>query len=116
MSWKNKENQRAYQKRWIAENKEHCQQYLKDYRKRFPEKLKAKQKREIITRHGITIFDYEFMLSQCDGQCPICNTPWGTDYSSRPNIDHDHDTGKVRGILCTNCNKAEGYLKTHYVA
>lgn len=37
------------------------------------------------------------------GHCPICLRDW--DATVRPNIDHDHVTGDVRGLLCTFCNR-----------
>lgn len=49
--------------------------------------------------------------------CQFCNEPVSHDSengakSCSANIDHDHDTGITRGILCLNCNQSEGVLKT----
>jgi hypothetical protein len=45
---------------------------------------------------------YEAQLARQDGHCAICpNTP----KSRRLHIDHDHQTGKVRGLLCYPCNR-----------
>jgi hypothetical protein len=45
---------------------------------------------------------YEAQLARQDGHCAICpNTP----KSRRLHIDHDHKTGKVRGLLCFPCNR-----------
>jgi hypothetical protein len=45
---------------------------------------------------------YEAQLARQDGHCAICpNTP----KSRRLHIDHDHATGKVRGLLCFPCNR-----------
>lgn len=41
------------------------------------------------------------------GNCAICLTPPKRWFA----IDHDHATGKVRGLLCTNCNTGIGMLK-----
>lgn len=46
--------------------------------------------------------------------CAICNVPWssiGCEKFRRPHIDHCHETGVVRGLLCHHCNAAIGHLK-----
>lgn len=52
------------------------------------------------------------MLVQQDGLCRICRRPeraLGRSGRVRPlSVDHDHDTGKVRGLLCHGCNTALG--------
>ncbi len=53
-------------------------------------------------RVGITVEDYERILADQGGVCGICLEP-RREYE-RLNIDHDHDTGRVRGLLCRRCN------------
>lgn len=55
--------------------------------------------------YGITTRQYENMLEQRGGKCPICGRP-----DAAPHIDHCHKTGKVRGLLCRRCNIALGML------
>jgi len=61
--------------------------------------------------YGFTPEQYASMLKSQDGKCAVC----GSD-SLRHGviiglaIDHDHATGKVRGLLCSNCNTALGML------
>lgn len=56
-------------------------------------------------RYGIDIDAYESLLEQQGGVCAICDSPPG----KRPlDVDHDHDTGVVRGLLCPRCNTALG--------
>jgi Recombination endonuclease VII len=52
--------------------------------------------------YGITLDDYRMMVSQQEGRCRIC-----TEYKPLV-VDHCHDTGKVRGLLCSQCNRAMG--------
>lgn len=57
-------------------------------------------------RHGLTPEDYERMLVEQDGHCFFCpqtpdKEPW-----SVLSVDHDHDTGRIRGLLCKNCNRS----------
>lgn len=47
------------------------------------------------------------MLERQDNACGICEVPF---IGHPPNIDHDHVTGEVRGILCNYCNRALGRL------
>ena len=60
-------------------------------------------------RHGITKGIFNTMFEAQGEKCAICGTTdWGC---LGPMIDHNHDNGKVRGILCLGCNTAIGYLK-----
>lgn len=58
---------------------------------------------------GITEAEYEQMFKSQGGCCAICrtDTPTGKGWC----IDHCHDTGVVRGILCSSCNTGLGYFK-----
>lgn len=61
-------------------------------------------------RVGITIEQREEQLKKQNNKCAVC----GVDFNQlkrRPAIDHDHITGKFRGLLCTNCNTSLGLLK-----
>lgn len=69
--------------------------------------LKAKKRN--IERYGITVEDYEQILSDQNGVCAICFET--EDHFSRLVVDHNHETGKVRGLLCNNCNRALGLFK-----
>ena len=57
-------------------------------------------------KYGITIDDYEHLLHAQNGVCAICG---GVQRGVRPmGVDHNHTTGKVRGILCSECNTGLG--------
>jgi len=60
--------------------------------------------------YGITNADYNAMLLAQNGKCKICNINKCLT-GKRLAVDHDHATGKVRGLLCGNCNKALGLFK-----
>lgn len=71
-------------------------------------------KRRLLTAYGITELDYAEMLDAQDGLCAICGKPesrivHGT--LRRLSVDHDHTTGKVRGLLCHDCNCGLGRFK-----
>ncbi len=59
-------------------------------------------------RHGITIEQYEHMLEEQEHLCAICQRYPKSNLKNPWHVDHDHTTGKVRGILCHSCNTALG--------
>jgi hypothetical protein len=80
--------------------------------------------------HGITGKEYKKMCSEQDNVCAICKNGETVKYKGkirRLSVDHNHKTGKVRGLLCDDCNKGIGcfhedikalevaiaYLKSH---
>lgn len=55
--------------------------------------------------YGITSEEYDEMLEAQGGVCKICGATPG---ARRLAVDHCHDTGEIRGLLCYNCNSALG--------
>lgn len=61
-------------------------------------------------RYNITPEQYDALNTQQKGLCAICgNPPRGK--MQRLSVDHDHTTGRVRGLLCITCNRALGYFE-----
>lgn len=60
-------------------------------------------------KYGITPEQFKEMYKQQDGKCKICNEVPSTKRGLH--VDHCHDTGKVRGLLCHGCNVALGSFK-----
>lgn len=58
--------------------------------------------------YGLTEKDYKILLESQKGLCGICRMIPGR---KKLSIDHNHGTGKVRGLLCNNCNAGIGFLK-----
>jgi hypothetical protein len=62
--------------------------------------------------YGVTWEEYEALLTKQEHCCAICKRPpSGTKVNSRLHVDHDHRTGKVRGLLCHSCNLVLGLMK-----
>lgn len=61
--------------------------------------------------YGITLDQKNEMFAEQGGSCKICKTPFGSEKKYLPHIDHDHATGKVRGLLCDYCNRGLGAFK-----
>jgi hypothetical protein len=82
-------------------------------RKRKPSKQKNKdwRKRSLRRKFGMTRDDYDDLLKSQSGKCAIC----GSETSRRENssfcIDHSHDNGLVRGLLCHLCNRGLGFFQ-----
>lgn len=64
----------------------------------------GKLKREF----GMTLGDYDDMVTTQGGRCAICKEPCPT--GNRLAVDHDHDSGVVRGLLCMKCNTGLGHF------
>jgi hypothetical protein len=96
---------KAYVNMWRSENREHVRAWQKQYN--------AGRKRENRDAHlrrtfGITLEDFDAMLAAQGGGCAICGRP--APEGSSLHVDHDHETGVVRGLLCFTCNGALGML------
>jgi hypothetical protein len=65
-------------------------------------------------RYGITLAGYNALLEKQGGVCAICHQPQRETHKNGKAymlaVDHDHSTGKVRGLLCNKCNQALGAL------
>lgn len=112
-----------------------CNAYSNAYKERHPEKVKGYKRawkdrnpdadmdyywanydelREkqvwsrLETRYGVTREEYETLLNKQNGVCAICG---GVNSDGRRlHVDHDHDSGAVRGLLCVVCNMQLGVL------
>jgi hypothetical protein len=76
----------------------------RDYgpRDRYHEKLKT---------FGLTMEDYERLLTEQGGVCKLCGKPEGGTRAKRLAVDHDHDTGRIRGLLCRRCNTTLSWVE-----
>lgn len=82
-------------------------------RRRRPEVRIANIDAQLRRTYGISFADYSKMLGEQDHLCLICREPasGGPKAASRLHVDHDHETGLVRGLLCTRCNQGLGYFR-----
>lgn len=110
----------ASNKRWVKSHREHRNEYARVYRstrkeqvaiwdkrwalKKTPEELSAIQR---FHRHGITPEQFNELRKLQDNKCAICHE----EFTYVPRVDHDHRTGKVRGLLCRECNSGLGFFE-----
>ena len=62
-------------------------------------------------RYGLSLEDYDRMFEEQGCGCMICGEVNKSGY--RLAVDHDHQTGKVRGLLCQNCNRRVGDIENN---
>src|SRR5579863_5460292 len=91
-------NRRWYQS-MSPETKEAYLQKRRDYREKKPYRKEQMRAWNLKAKYGLTPEDYDNMLAAQNGLCAICTKKPKTFH-----VDHDHDTGKVRGLLCQKCN------------
>jgi hypothetical protein len=122
-----------YMKDYQKENKEQIKKYMKEHRsernhnkkiwdkehlterRMYKEKNREKSKNQyLIKTYGITLEQYNQMLIEQNGVCAICGqkeTRKSKYNKYTLSVDHNHKTGKVRGLLCHGCNNCLGTLK-----
>lgn len=90
----------------------YCKPCAAAYRKETPSKVKNGYRIKYL--YKVTNEEVEEMFKRSNGQCYICSKPLSlnsTEKSEQAHIDHCHDTGKVRGILCHHCNAGLGRFR-----
>lgn len=99
-----KEYTAAASKKWRENNAEKHKEYNREWKRANKDKTRAYH---LKSKFDITQDDYDRMLDDQGSACAIC----GTSYDKTYHVDHDHDTGEVRGLLCDCCNRGLGYFK-----
>jgi hypothetical protein len=125
------EERREYMRKWNADNHEHVLAYRRarteqrnarrreryaadaEYREQAKASARSRDKRakrngRLRAEFGITADEYDSMLAAQGGVCAICGVSAADARGHRLHVDHCHDTGRVRGILCGNCNLGLG--------
>ena len=103
----NPEPARERARRWNRDNPERRLAYQRT-RRQLPE-VKARQRDGHLRRKfKLTTEQYEAMLAAQDGVCAVCGRM--PKLGKSLHVDHDHETGAVRGLVCFSCNSALGNL------
>lgn len=71
----------------------------------------SRRKIKLKSRYNITPEDYKSQLSLQLGQCSLCSIDLSKLNRKNIHLDHNHTTGKLRGILCSTCNSGLGMFK-----
>ena len=102
----NPEASKIQGKKYYSENREKELERKKKYGKDNP----AHTRRAYLKKtYGITPEDFSLMKEIQGGRCAVCGAHY-SDLKKDLCIDHNHDSGMVRGLLCSKCNSAIGLL------
>lgn len=128
-------DKKVYMKKWKEENKESVRQYNLEYKRNNKAVLKVyqaevKDRRNYLRRkqydplkqksirlyqaYGISLAQYNSLLEAQDRKCAICKTS-AEDAPRGLQVDHDHRTEEIRGLLCVSCNTAIGSFRDDVV-
>lgn len=93
--------------------------YQRQYYHRHKEKINARRKSihfrrnvsfrsHLKQKYNLSLEQYDALVREQEGRCKLCNQPtphlW---------VDHDHQTGKIRALLCPSCNSGLGFFREH---
>lgn len=106
-----KDTQKKDGLRSYCKNCERDRYTSKEYyaQRKHPKYQKIKHKHKM-KKYGITEEQFENMEKAQNLCCAICGKPENRE-NRKLSVDHSHGTGKVRGLLCSNCNRGLGYFK-----
>jgi len=91
-----------------------CKSCKREYSKRNPRRIEQSRQCNLKQKFGITLDQYDQMFEIQGGVCAICgNVETHKNHYGivRLSVDHNHKTGKIRGLLCNNCNTGLGHFK-----
>lgn len=91
---------------WQKKNRNKANANAKKWNQANPDKLKAKR----IKKYKISVEDFKSLLEAQNSACAICLVKQ-VDLPRSIDIDHNHSTGAVRGLLCPDCNRGLGSFK-----
>ena len=113
---KNKEKLAARQKKYVEANKEQIAAQRKEYNQANKEKISLQNKKRankeqskkwhLKKKYNITLEQYNKMLEDQGNCCAICD-----EVMTQPCVDHNHNTGAVRELLCRPCNTVFGSFR-----
>ena len=118
----NNEKQKKKAINYYELNKENYKKKNKEYREKNIESIKAQQKKwndankdklknnRYVKKYDITLEQYEELLYNQKNKCKICGTH-ENELNYKLVVDHCHDNGIVRGLLCSKCNSMLGFVK-----
>ena len=107
---KEKSNLRA--KKWYLENRELAiSRSQKWHRDNFERKKQLQRISDLRRNFGITQEEYDELLAKQNGVCAICEEKQSRKGRLNLAVDHSHETGEIRGLLCDPCNQGLGSFK-----
>lgn len=110
--WRDPEVSRAYLRAYYAKDPARHAAVARDFRTRFRERYAARRR---YNTHGLTNDEFLEMWNLQAGRCAICeerliSASMSEGRAQTMCVDHDHETGELRGLLCSKCNRGIGLL------
>lgn len=117
MAYRCSDKQKATRQAWRDAHPGHNAVYQKAYSIANAEKKKTMamewyyahldkaKDNELKRKYGISLVEHQEMCAEADWRCEICGK-----HTENLHVDHDHLTGKVRGLLCASCNHGLGFF------
>lgn len=107
---RNRDKIRRRQRAWANDNREHVNKKSCEFAANNPD---ARKSYTLKNQYGITLEDYNNLCAAQNGVCAICARPERaisryTKKAMTLAVDHNHATGKIRGLLCGRCNRGLG--------
>lgn len=113
----------AYLREWRANNPDRLKEHARarranpeyqnkhriESRKYYEKNPDAYRERNLRQNFGITLDEYREMEAAQDGKCAVCGEKCKSGRSLA--VDHNHETGEIRALLCMNCNRAIGWMQ-----
>ena len=116
---------KAAKKAYYTKNADKCRAKTREWSKKNPERKREAWKKwkennpgatriaDVRWRYGLQPDEYAALMKKQGGKCAICRTkPTG---KRGLHVDHHHETGVVRGLLCSSCNTAIGMLRDNSI-
>jgi len=99
----------SYRHEYYKLNKNKICAYSRKWHKENPRAVKSSKLKQA---YGMTVEEYDKMVLDQDNRCKICGSEnTNNKTQTRLCVDHCHTTGKIRGLLCDNCNKSLGLMR-----
>ena len=73
--------------------------------------IESSRRSHLKRKYDITLEEYNKLLKQQNNKCKICNSEETCQRNNFLSVDHEHSTGRIRGLLCNNCNRALGLFQ-----
>lgn len=113
MPFKNKVKAKEYEKLYRERNKAKTRIYNKQYREQHKEKFAEYKsnwyKTKRLDKYGIIQEEFDTNLKSQNFACAICKISFSD--TNRVSVDHCHNSGRVRGLVCFHCNTGLGHFK-----
>ena len=102
----------AQHREYYHKHQEEIDSQHKEYYHNHEKEIRKYERIYRLKKHyELNITEFDNLLLAQDNKCLICGQPLYLQNPHSVHIDHSHKTGVIRGILCSNCNRAIGFLK-----